>query len=618
MTSTSDHPPADARSDWEARIALRSDETGTTDGTPVLAPPPGLTALAGVGHVRLAWSPVPGAVGYLVHRAPVVDGVVSGELTPVDHLGGDVLSVPDTWYVDTTGELGRPYAYAVAAVPEVTVTGPLCPPVTCASLPLTDSVPTVELVVDAAGTGASLPRPWQPMIGSERLSQLLCTDTSGGREIGVELLAALRRIRDEVGVETVRAHSILHDDLGVYREVDGVPVLDFSGVDRVYDLLLAIGLRPVVEIGFMPRDLASDPERTVFQYRGVISPPKDWDRWAELVRALVAHLLDRYGEEVLGWDFEVWNEANLEVFWSGTRDEWMRLYDVTARAVKDVDPRIPVGGPSSAAAGWVDALLGHARRSGAPVDFVSTHTYGSPPLDLRPTLARFGFPEARILWTEWGVTPTHFHPVNDGTSAATFLLSGMRSAAGRVDALSYWVASDHFEELGRPPRLLHGGFGLITVGGIAKPRYHALRMLSRLGETELPVRADGDGAEGLVQSWASRRADGGLAILVWAHTLDQSKRDGDAALARRLRLVVDGAAGRTVTVTRLDREHGDITTLAGRLGISEWPADEQWDALRAVDELATEKVESGTEGGAAVVELHLPQPGAVLIEVAGG
>ncbi|MFC3502530.1 xylan 1,4-beta-xylosidase [Micromonospora krabiensis] len=617
MTSTSDHQPADARSDWEARIALRSDEDGTTDATPVLTPPGELTAVAGVGHVRLTWSPVPGAVGYLVHRAPIRGGHPEGELTPVDHLGGDVLSVPDTWYVDTTGEPARPYAYAVAAVPEVTVTGPLGPPVSCASLPASGAPPTVALHVDAAAVGAPLARPWQPMIGSERLSQLLCTETSGGREIGVELLAALRRVRDEVGVETVRAHSILHDDLGVYREVAGEPVIDFTGVDRVYDLLLSTGLRPVVEIGFMPRDLASDPERTVFQYRGVISPPKDWDRWAGLVRALVAHLLDRYGEEVLTWDFEVWNEANLEVFWSGTRDEWMRLYDVTARAVKDVDPRIPVGGPSSAAAGWVDALLAHARRSGSPVDFVSTHTYGSPPLDLRPTLARFGFPDARILWTEWGVTPTHFHPVNDGTSAATFLLTGMRSAAGRVDALSYWVASDHFEELGRPPRLLHGGFGLITVGGIAKPRYHALRLLSQLGETELPVRAAGDGADGLVQTWASRRADGSLAILVWAATLDQSKRDGDPALARRIRLTVDGAAGRTVTLTRLDREHGDITTLAERLGVTEWPVGVQWDALRAVDSLVAEKVETATEGGAAVVELHLPQPGAVLVEVAG-
>ncbi|MEH0934078.1 GH39 family glycosyl hydrolase [Micromonospora psammae] len=617
MTSTSDHQPADARSDWEARIALRSDEEGTTSGIPQLAPPGDLTATAGVGHVRLSWSPVPGAVGYLVHRAPLRDGVPTGEPTPIDHLGGDVLSVPDTWYVDTTGEPGKPYAYAVAAVPEVTVTGPLSAPIHAAALPADGNAPTVALRVDADDEGVPLPRPWQPMIGSERLSQLLCTDTSGGREIGRELLAALRRIRQEIGVETVRAHSILHDDLAVYREVNGAPVIDFTGVDRVYDLLLSIGLRPVVEIGFMPRDLASDPDRTVFEYRGVISPPKDWDRWAELVRALVAHLLERYGETVLSWDFEVWNEANLEVFWSGTRDEWMRLYDVTAKAVKDVDPRIPVGGPSSAAAGWVDALLEHANRSGAPVDFVSTHTYGSPPLDLRPTLHRLGFPDARILWTEWGVTPTHFHPVNDGTSAATFLLSGMRSAAGRVEALSYWVASDHFEELGRPPRLLHGGFGLITVGGIAKPRYHALRMLAQLGETELSVQASGDGADGLVQSWASRRADGGLAILVWNSTLDQSKRDGDPALARHIRLAVEGAAGRTVMVTRLDREHGDVTTLAEQLGVADWPTGEQWDALRAADSLPVEKVDTRARGGAAVVELHLPQPGAVLIEVAG-
>ncbi|GAB3328883.1 hypothetical protein GCM10027452_01000 [Micromonospora halotolerans] len=120
-----------------------------------------------------------------------------------------------------------------------------------------------------------------------------------------------------------------------------------------------------------------------------------------------------------------------------------------------------------------------------------------------------------------------------------------------------------------------------------------------------------------MQSWASRRADGSLAILVWASTLDQSKRDGDPALARQIRLAVEGAAGRTVTVTRLDREHGDVTTLAEQLGVADWPTGEQWDALRAADSLPVEKVDTRARGGAAVVELHLPQPGAVLIEVAG-
>ncbi len=114
----------------------------------------------------------------------------------------------------------------------------------------------------------------------------------------------------------------------------GEPVHDFSNVDRVYDHILDIGLRPVVEISFMPHDLASDPTTTVFEYGAIVSPPKDWDRWADLVTAFTQHLVDRYGlEEVRDrWSFEVWNEANLEVFWSGTKEEYWKLYDVTVDA----------------------------------------------------------------------------------------------------------------------------------------------------------------------------------------------------------------------------------------------------------------------------------------------
>ncbi len=191
-------PGNDARSDWATRVSRRSDESGRR-GTPDLAPPAGLNAEPGVGHVRLSWSPVDGAVGYLVHRAPAGQDAFA----PVDHLGGDVLAVPDPWYVDTTGEPGRSYAYAVACVPEVTVVGPLSAPVAAAARPATGAPPTVRLRVDAAAPGGPLHRPWQPMIGSERPSQLLCRDRSGGREIGAELLAALRRVR----VETVRAHE---------------------------------------------------------------------------------------------------------------------------------------------------------------------------------------------------------------------------------------------------------------------------------------------------------------------------------------------------------------------------------------------------------------------------
>ena len=150
---------------------------------------------------------------------------------------------------------------------------------------------------------------------------------------------------------------------------------------------------------------------------------------------------------------------------------------------------------------------------------------------MRATLARHGREDAQIWWTEWGVSPTHFGNANDGVFSAAFLVRGMRSAAGRIDALSYWVVSDQFEELGRPPRLLHGGFGLRTVGELRKPRWWALWLLEQLGRDEVAATVTGDGADSLVEVWASRDDDR-VAIALWNGTLDQSKVDGSAALAR--------------------------------------------------------------------------------------
>lgn len=606
---------SNARTDWAQRIALRTDGARELE-LPDLAPPPDLTATGGVGQVTLDWSTVPGAVGYAVLRATDPDGDLQPvDLKPVDHQGGDVLAVPAPPYVDTTGTPGTTYWYAVASVPEVTVTGRPSGTVPAMARAAAGDPPVVQAAVDTVAGGIELHRPWVPMIGSERLSQLLCTDLTGGREIGVELEQALRRMHDELGVQSVRAHAIFHDDTRVYTEADGEPVYDFSVVDRIYDKLLGLGLRPVVELGFMPRDLASDPDRTVFTYGAIISPPKDYARWGELVRRLVAHLVDRYGlEEVLHWDFEVWNEANLEVFWSGTKAEWLHLYDVSAAAVKAVDERLCVGGPSSAAAGWVDDLLAHAAESGSPVDFVSTHTYGSPPLDVRAALVRYGFGEARILWTEWGVTPRHFNPVNDSVFSGVFLLRGMRSAAGRVDALAYWVASDHFEELGRPPRLLHGGFGLQTVGGIAKPRFHALSLLSSLGPVELPVTLTGDGAGSLVEVWASRDEDR-VAVLLWNLTLDQSKSAGAAELGRTVQLRLDGIdSSWQATATTLAIGQGDLAAVATGSGLGDWPeSDEQWRELADRSAMPTVPLHSGPDGH--TLTLTLPMPSAVLVEL---
>jgi xylan 1,4-beta-xylosidase len=602
-----------ARTDWMARIGRR--RTGESNGT-VLPAPDEVWAIPGRGHVTVDWEPVPGAVGYLVLRAEDEHG----PYPVVDHRGGDVLAVPHPPYADTTCVPGQTYHYAVAAISDVNEPGRRSDPVTAE--PTEDEVePVVRVAVRADEVTGPVHRPWRAMIGSEHLSHLLCAVTTGGRPIGEELAEALEIAHTELGIAAVRAHAILGDDLGVYREVDGEPVHDFTKVDLVYDRVRAAGMRPVVELSYMPRDLAADLAKTVFEYQAIVSPPRDWDRWADLVKALVAHLVDRYGlDEVRdNWAFEVWNEANLEVFWSGTKEEYFRLYDVTARAVKEVDAGLLVGGPASAAAGWIGDLLDHLDASGAPIDFLSTHTYGSPPLDLRPLAERHGRADLRLLWTEWGTTPTHFNPVGDDAFAAAFLLRGMRSASGRIDALAHWVLSDHFEELGRPPRLFHGGFGLLTVGNLRKPRYWALALAQRLGEDELAVELSGDGAGGLVEAWAARTEDGTVGVLIWNLGLFQDTADGNAELNRAIELRVDGLPTDTYRVRhyRVDRTHSNIQRVWERLGGGDWPTEAQWAELKAANVLEEllPRQQIVPSSSTAVVSFSLPMPGVSYLEI---
>ena len=239
--------------------------------------------------MTVSWTPVTGALGYLVHRADAPDG----PWQPVDHGGRDVLAVPGVTYCDTTGEPGRRVWYAVASLAAVEAEpGELSRPVDAAAG--SEAPAPLAATVRADRPAGRLAPVWR-MLGSEHLSQLLSAERTRGLPIGVDFEEAPRLAPDDLGAERLRAHAILHDELRVYREVDGEPSYDFSGIERVYDRVLALGLRPVVELSFMPRDLASDPDATVFEYRGIISPPRDWERWGELNRRLAEHLVARFG-----------------------------------------------------------------------------------------------------------------------------------------------------------------------------------------------------------------------------------------------------------------------------------------------------------------------------------
>jgi xylan 1,4-beta-xylosidase len=599
-----------ARLDWERRVGQRRDSVAAAVAAE-LPPPEHVVAEPGGGQVTLRWTPVPGAAGYVVQRADHPDG----RFQTIDHGGGDVLAVPGPSYADTTGRPGVEYWYAVASLSSADRShGPRSIPVRAMA---TGIAGPVAVDVDAATVMGPLARPWR-MLGAEHLSQLFYGPNEHGVPVGAEFAEALRLAHDELGVDRIRAHGILLDDLGVYTEPAGVPRFDFDGVDRVYDRLLQIGVRPVVELSFMPQALARDPTATVFAYRAIVSPPKSWERWGQLVGNLAKHLVERYGlEEVSSWGFEVWNEPNLEVFWTGTRAEYFRLYDEAAAAIKAVDSLLLVGGPATAAAGWIGDFAAHLVEVKVPLDFFATHTYGNLPLDVAATAADVGFEPKPVWWTEWGVSPTHFAPINDSVLAGPFVLHGMYSAMQRAEYLAYWVVSDHFEELGPPPRLVHGGFGLLTVGNLRKPRYWALRMLEMLGRDRLSVEVGGDGAESMVQALATTSPGGGLNVLVWNGTLDQTKADGDRLLGRHVRLRVRGVPpGRYQQAhLRVDALHSNVVANWEAIGRPEWPDAPGWAALHDRDRLesltppAINDVSSGEFG----VDFELPMPGISLI-----
>jgi xylan 1,4-beta-xylosidase len=617
MTEQDQLPQADprqARADWERRVYQRLTDTAGASPDSALPAPTGLRAADGVGHVRLSWDPVPGAAGYLVERTGP-----GGPTEILQHGGSDVPAVPGSPFADTGMADGVELRYRVAAVAGADHPAwAWSAPVTGRSLP--GPAGEVSVVVDAGAVTGRLDRVWR-MVGSERLTQLRFGDDGYGNQIGAEFAGALRLARTELGVTHVRAHAILHDDNQVVTlGGDGQPEYDFSRVEALYDQLLELGLRPVVELSFMPAALARDPRRTVFAYRGIISPPRDWQQWYDLVRALAQRLVERYGaDEVADWPFEVWNEPNLAVFWSGTQGEYLRLYDEAARAVKDVLPRLRVGGPATAAAEWVEVLAEHAARTGVPLDFVTTHTYGNLPVDVRPALERHGLAGIPVWWTEWGVGSTHFGPIHDGVIGAPFVLSGFAAVQGRLDALAYWVISDHFEELGRPETLFHNGFGLLTVGNLRKPRYWAARLAAEQGDELLGCAVDGDGAGVLVQAWATRHADGTVDVLIWNGTVNGALAGGDPRLDRRVRLTVHGlpAAAYGGVLARVDARHSNI--LAGYPECVAWPDEPGWARLREADRLAEQPLPRVLpDAGVARFEVDLPMPGVARIRLTAG
>jgi len=535
-------PNPDGYGDRKAVLVIRQDLDD--DSKEIMA------ALHGAGLIHLALRPEKGADIKEAHRFENSGRPAGGAATRIGiEKHGDSFVL----FVSLNGEPVHPVGQPV----ELRLDGPFYVGIGfCSHVPDKSDTAVLSNVVleNAAGVWVPAPRLIAADVRQAKgpLNTMfnLCVGAGRANEgLRADWQRQLACVRRECGFRYVRFHGLLCDDMGVYSEdKEGHPVYNWQYIDELYDSLLAIGVRPFVELGFMPAALASGTQ-TIFWWKGNVTPPKDYQKWENLIRALVTHWTGRYGEaEVATWYFEVWNEPNLAGFWIGdkqgktdaefepiARAEYFKLYAVTARAVKTVSPRYRVGGPATAGNAWIPETIEFCARNAAPLDFISTHHYavtagyldvnGSAGTVLSPDreamyreirrsraqIAASARPDLELHYTEWSTSYTPFDPIHDSYHSAAFILDKIKGTGSAAQSMSYWTFTDIFEEAGPRTTPFHGGFGLINYQGINKPAFFAYQFLHRLGETEL-VSSD-------PAAWVCTDREGGVQTLFWDFTI---------------------------------------------------------------------------------------------------
>lgn len=346
--------------------------------------------------------------------------------------------------------------------------------------------------------------------------------TSVGR--AKELLLAdvqkmLTEFQTEIGFEFIKFHGLLSDDMLVYAEDEqGNPKYSFVYIDKAFDFLLSIGLKPLVQFSFMPKALALNPERTAFSSPYVLSMPKSMQKWKDLIAALTNHLIERYGfNKVKDWLFCCWNEPDTSVNLFGFQndEEYYELYKATYETVKAIDKRLSFGSPSLLISyninqQWCKRYIDWCTQNNCLPDFMNIHYYDNdfsdesfeghrPAHPLHSRLNRdensfskcivktknmfesWGIGNLPIYLTEWNLTVSHRNLLNDTCFKSCYLTKNLLENYDELDSFGYWVLTDMIEETLPSKEQFHGGLGLYTYSGIKKPHYYTFRFLNKLG-----------------------------------------------------------------------------------------------------------------------------------------
>jgi len=326
----------------------------------------------------------------------------------------------------------------------------------------------------------------------------------------------------DLKANNLRTVSLLDDNMRVWgldpktwKDKDRTSRMNFRMIDEVFQLLLDNGVNPVVSTNFMPKKLALI-DKDVFK-TGSSAPPRDYKEWEMLISSLTKHLVDHFGLEVVKkWDFEVWNEPNLDYFWKdANKEEFFKLWEITYKTIKAVNPEIRIGGPSTARAEWIPEFIDFARKHSCEPDYIIVHIYNNDsefaalsPFDgpqtdkinksphyvaavvrgARKQMNDLGF-KGELHFNEWGSSWFPTDETRETANEAAFIAMTMANCSQFVDRMTYWCLSDHFDQAGYAAEAFYGGFGMLSMDGLKKPSFKAFELLSKLGNRQLTFKS---------------------------------------------------------------------------------------------------------------------------------
>lgn len=478
----------------------------------------------------------------------------------------------------------------------------------------------VNYTIDVREEGRKFPHYWELCVGSCHAATVLREDVR----------QQIREAHEKCGFQYLRFHGLFDDDMSVVIAPMGMgaPEISFYNVDSIFDFLLEIGMKPFVEIGFMPELLAGGTQ-TCFHYKGNVTMPAEDEKWIELITAFADHLVERYGkEEVATWFFEVWNEPNLNFFFDGTQEDYFHLYEMTARALKSVGEYFRVGGPATSVNAWIPEFRSFCEKNHVPLDFITTHHYPSddplsnmgmngpgkkgvspmspeameqmkklPPEELQKLVEKMINKENNnprdilaqmtkkakqeagdypLYYTEWNGSKEY-----DTSYQAAFVAQTIAYNENLVEGYSYWTVSDIFEEMGLHAAPFNNEFGMQTKHGIKKPVFYVFQTLHEAGDKRLEVSGERHPtAEAL-----ALKGEKEVTVFVYNHDLERRNIKPE-----EVTLHLKGAV-RSVKKALISAGNADPKKVWEEMGSPRYLKKDQVDEIREKSGLAYEEVE---------------------------